>query len=67
MKPEDLSKKLSELKLELIKEQGNFKMGRPTKNTGKIREIKKSLARIFTVKNERRMKIRTAKAGEVKN
>ena len=66
MKPEDILKKLSDLKLELMKEQGNFKMGRPTKNTGKIRELKKTIARIFTVQNERRLKMKTAKAGESK-
>ena len=34
MKPEELAKKLSELKLELAKEHGNVKMGRPVKNPG---------------------------------
>ena len=56
MKPEDLDKKLSELKLELAKEMGNVKMGRPIKNPGKIRELRRGIARILTVKKEQKRK-----------
>lgn len=52
MKNEDLNKKLSELRLELLKEQGNVKTGRPIKNPGKIKQIKKTIARILTIKRE---------------
>jgi large subunit ribosomal protein L29 len=52
MKPEDLNNKLKELKLELLKEMGNVKMGRAIKNTGKIREIRRTIARILTYKRE---------------
>ena len=51
-----LSKKLSELRLELLKEQGNVKMGRPIKNPGKIRVLKKTIARVATIQQERRLK-----------
>ena len=54
MKTEELNKKLRELKLELMKELANVKMGRPIKNPGKIKSIKKSIARILTVLNERK-------------
>ena len=53
MKPEDLDKKLSELKLELVKEMGNVKMGRPVKNPGKIRELRRTIARLKTIKREK--------------
>jgi len=53
MKVEDLNKKLSELRLELLKEMSNVKMGRPIKNPGKIRELKRSIARILTIKKEK--------------
>jgi len=53
MKPEELNKKLSELKLDLMKELGNVKMGRPIKNPGRIKELRKAIARILTVKKER--------------
>jgi large subunit ribosomal protein L29 len=56
MKPEDLNKKLSELRLELLKELGNVKMGRAIKNPGKIKELKKTIARILTVQQERKLK-----------
>jgi large subunit ribosomal protein L29 len=51
---EELNKRLAELKLELLKEQGNVKMGRPIKNSGRIKQIKKSIARILTIKQERK-------------
>ncbi len=55
MKPEDLNKKLKELRLELMKELANVKMGRPIKNPGKIRSIKKTIARILTVLREKKV------------
>lgn len=58
MKGEDLDKRLGELKLELSKEQSNVKMGRPVKNSGRISEIRKTIARINTIKYERKLKIR---------
>jgi len=53
MKPEDLDKKLSDLRLELLKEMGNVKMGRAIKNPGKIKELRRTIARLSTVKKER--------------
>lgn len=53
MKAEDLNKRLSELKLELAKEYGNVKMGRPTKNPGKIRALRRTIARILAIQHER--------------
>ena len=52
MKPKDLDKKLSELRLELSKELGNVKMGRAVKNPGKIKQMRKSIAQILTVKRD---------------
>ncbi len=49
---EERNKKLSEVRLELLKEMGNVKMGRATKNPGKIRELKRTIARIETIKRE---------------
>lgn len=56
MKPEDLDKKLSELRLELSKEFGNAKMGRAVKNPGKIKQTRRYIAQILTVKNETKKK-----------
>jgi large subunit ribosomal protein L29 len=56
MKPEELDKKLSESKLELVKELGNVKMGRPVKNPGKIKELRRLVARLLTIKQEKKRK-----------
>lgn len=64
LKPEDILKKISELKLELVKELGNVKMGRPVKNPGRIRELKRTVARLETVRNE--IKLKTAVKKEEK-
>lgn len=58
MKNEDLDKRISELKLELSKELSSVKMGRPVKNAGRIGELKKTIARINTIKHEKKLKIR---------
>lgn len=47
----DLGKKLSELRLELSKERANIAIGSATQNPGKIREIRKTISRILTKKN----------------
>ena len=52
MKTEDLRKRLSELRLELAKELGSSKMGRPIKNPGRIGELRKAIARVLTVQRE---------------
>jgi ribosomal protein L29 len=52
IKPEDLGKKLSELRLELAKELGNVKMGRATKSPGKVGKLRKDIARILTFQKE---------------
>ena len=54
LKKEDLDNRLSELKLELLKEQGNVKMGRPIKNPGKIKQIRRNIARILTIGQQRK-------------
>lgn len=58
MKAEDLDKRLNELKLELSKDLSNVKMGRPVKNAGRISELRKTIARINTIKHEKKLKIR---------
>jgi len=50
----ELEKYLKDLRLELMKEQGNVEMGGNVKNPGKIRVIKKSIAKILTIQTERK-------------
>lgn len=56
MKTEDLNKKLRELKLELMKELAMVKAKRPIKNPAKIRQLRKTIARILTIRKERGVK-----------
>jgi len=49
----DLEKKLNELKLELAKNKANAFVGGTVKNPGKIKEIKKTIARILTVEKSK--------------
>jgi len=44
----DLINRLSELRLELAKEKGNIAIGGTPSNPGRIKEIKKTIARILT-------------------
>jgi len=58
MKVEELEKKLSELKLDLAKELGNVKMGRPVKNPGRIKELRRAISRILTIKKEAKKEVK---------
>ena len=44
----DLSKRLGELRLELAKENSQIAVGGSASNPGKIKEVKKTIARILT-------------------
>ena len=53
MKDDELDKKLFDLKKELMKARTKISQGAAPDNPGKIREIRKTIARILTVKRER--------------
>lgn len=53
---DELEKRLNELKLELLKERGNVEMGGNVKNPGRIRVIRRDIARILTLKKEKEKK-----------
>lgn len=56
MEKEALDKKLSEIRLELAKELGKIRVGGVAENPGKIRDMKKTIARILTISNESKRK-----------
>ena len=56
MNVNDMSGKVSEMRLELMKEVASVKRGRPIKNPGKIRVLRKGIARMLTIKNEKEVK-----------
>jgi len=53
MSKEELKEKLKQLEVELRKEKGAVASGTKPENPGKIREIRKTIARILTIQRER--------------
>ncbi|HKM50968.1 MAG TPA: 50S ribosomal protein L29 [Candidatus Bathyarchaeia archaeon] len=49
--PEEREKKLVELRTELVKLRTSVKSGGTVENVGRIRELKRTIARILTVEN----------------
>lgn len=56
MSEKDLTEKKGELQLELSKEMALSEVGGSVKNPGRIKEIKKTIARILTVQSKRNVK-----------
>jgi len=52
----ELTSRVHDLKLELSKERANIHIGATVTSPGRIREIRRSIARVFTVENERKLK-----------
>ena len=50
---QELDKRLGELRLEIAKEKANIAIGAPVSSPGKLGEMKRSVARILTVKREK--------------
>jgi len=53
MKAEELDSRVSELRLEVAKEKANIAIGAPVSSPGKMRDMKKTIARILTIKKEK--------------
>ncbi len=49
--PEERHKKLTELRTELVKLRTNVKAGGNVENVGRIRELKRTVARLMTIQN----------------
>ncbi len=54
MSPSEINEKLVEVKKELLKESSNKATGGAPSNPGKIKELKRTVARIKTVLNEKK-------------
>lgn len=52
---DDLTKRLRELKLELAKDRAQIAIGGSPKNTGRVGETRRTIARLLTEKNKRRL------------
>ncbi len=56
MSPEERREKLKELKAELLKEMTSKSVAGVPENPGRVREIKKNIARILTIEREEELK-----------
>ncbi|MBI1971789.1 MAG: 50S ribosomal protein L29 [Candidatus Aenigmarchaeota archaeon] len=52
MKPEERMKRLGEFRLELSKLKGSSAVGASIKEPGKVKELRKAVARILTINKE---------------
>jgi large subunit ribosomal protein L29 len=52
MQKEELDKKLAELKIELMKLNAQIAVGTTPKNTKQVRDIKRALAKVETLKQQ---------------
>jgi len=52
MSEKDIKKKTAELRLELAKERANINIGATATSPGRIKEIKRTIARIKTIRKE---------------
>lgn len=53
MNEKDLDKRMTELKLEIAKERANISIGATATSPGRIRGMRKTIARINTIKKEK--------------
>lgn len=51
---EDLNKKLNQLRVDLVKKASSTSTGVNSKNSSEVKNIKKTIARILTLLNEKR-------------
>jgi large subunit ribosomal protein L29 len=49
----DLDKRVSELRLLVAKEKANIAIGAPVSSPGKMRDMKRSIARALTIRKEK--------------
>lgn len=60
MSSEDRVRRLIELKMELMKLNATIKAGGTVENHSRVREIRRTIARILTVQREEELKLRKA-------
>jgi large subunit ribosomal protein L29 len=56
LEEKELERKLNEMRLELAKQRASVKIGASVTSPGRVRELRKTVARGLTIKNERRIK-----------
>ena len=66
MPPEERKKKLGELRTELLRLKTMIKAGGTVEDPSRIRELRKTIARILTIENEQKIELRKTKTEEKK-
>jgi len=66
MSTEDRMEKLDEFKTELLRLKTMVRAGGTVENPARIRELRKTIARILTIENEQKLKEEKEKAKEKK-
>lgn len=66
MSSEDRRKRLTELRTELMRLKTMIKAGGAVENPGRVRELRKAIARLLTVENEQPMQAQEEKEKERK-
>ncbi|MCW4047024.1 MAG: 50S ribosomal protein L29 [Candidatus Bathyarchaeota archaeon] len=61
MSPEDRAKKLSELRTELARLKTMIRAGGAVENPARVRELRKTIAKILTIENESKLGLRETK------
>lgn len=58
MSPADIEQKVVELKQELAKERASIASGTKSENPGKIRKLRRDVARLLTIKRQKEGSVR---------
>lgn len=58
--PEEREKKLAELRTELVKLKTSVRAGGNVENVGRVKELRRTIARILTISQERSLQERKA-------
>jgi large subunit ribosomal protein L29 len=66
MPSEERMKKLGELRTEVLRLKTMIKAGGTVENPARVRELRKTIARIFTIENEQKIESRKTKTEEKK-
>jgi len=66
MPPEERTKKLNELKTELVRLKTMVKAGGAVENPARMKELRKTIAQILTIDSEQKLGLEKAKTGKKK-
>jgi large subunit ribosomal protein L29 len=67
MPSEERIKKLGELRTELLRLKTMIRAGGTVEDPSRVRELRKTVARILTIENEQKIELRKTKTREKKN